>query len=77
MAQWLPNLTSIHKDARSIPALAYGLKIWCCCELWGRPAATALIGPLPWEPPHAAGVALQRQKDKKIKNKNKINKKTL
>ena len=35
--------------------------------LWRRPAATALIGPLAWEPPHAVGVALEkvRQKDKK------------
>ena len=33
--------------------------------LWCRPAATALIQPLAWKPPYAAGVAL---KDKK-KNK--------
>ena len=25
--------------------------------LWGRPAAAALIGPLAWEPPYAAGAA--------------------
>ena len=30
-----------------------------------RPAATALIGPLAWEPPYATGVALKRQKTKK------------
>ena len=30
--------------------------------LWGRPAATAPIRPLAWEPPYAAGVALKRQK---------------
>jgi len=35
--------------------------------LWCRPAATALIRILAWEPPHAAGVALERQKIK-IKN---------
>ena len=40
--------------------------------LWCRLAATALIRPLAWEPPHAAGVALKRQKQKKNKkNKNK------
>ena len=36
--------------------------------LWCRPAATAPIGPLAWEPPCAVGVALKRQ--------NKINKTT-
>ena len=33
--------------------------------LWRRPAATAPIPPLAWEPPYAAGAAL---KNKKIKN---------
>ena len=31
-----------------------------------RLAATAPIGPLAWEPPHAAGVALKRPKKKKF-----------
>ena len=35
--------------------------------LWCRPAATATIRPLTWEPPYAVGAALKRQKDKKIK----------
>ena len=39
--------------------------------LWCRLAAIALIGPLAWEPPYAAGAALKIQKDKKHKNKNK------
>ena len=30
--------------------------------LWHRLAAVALIGPLAWEPPYAACVALKRQK---------------
>ena len=34
--------------------------------LWCRPAATALIQPLAWEPPYATSVALKRQKRKKI-----------
>ena len=38
--------------------------------LWHRPAATAPNGPLAWEPPYAAGVALKRQKRQKKKNKN-------
>jgi len=28
--------------------------------LWHRPAATALIGPLAWEPPYAVGGALEK-----------------
>ena len=35
--------------------------------LWYRPAATASIQPLTWEPPYAAGVALKYQKKKKKK----------
>ena len=30
--------------------------------LWHRPLATALIKPLAWEPPYAAGVALKKTK---------------
>ena len=30
--------------------------------LWHRPATTVPIGPLAWEPPYVAGVALKRQK---------------
>ena len=33
--------------------------------LWRRPAATALIRPLAWEPPYAAGAALQKKKRKR------------
>ena len=33
--------------------------------LWCRLAAVAPIGPLAWEPPYAAGVALKKQKKKK------------
>ena len=36
--------------------------------LWCRQVATAPIGPLAWEPPYAAGWALE--KAKKTKNKN-------
>ena len=38
--------------------------------LWCRPVATAPIRPLAWEPPYAAGAALEkakRQNDKKKK----------
>ena len=33
--------------------------------LWYRLAAVALIGPLPWEIPYAAGMALKKQKSPK------------
>ena len=36
--------------------------------LWCRPAPTAPIQPLAWEPPYAADAALKRQKKKKKKN---------
>ena len=32
--------------------------------LWCRPAATAQIRPLAWEPPYAVGAALERKKTK-------------
>ena len=59
-----------------------GLRIWRCRELWwvtdvaqiphcfgpgGRPAATALIRPLAWETPYAAGAALEKAKSQKKK----------
>ena len=40
--------------------------------LWCRPAATALIRPVAWEPPYATGVALKRQKKKKKKKERKL-----
>ena len=53
------NLTSIHEDTS-----LSGLRIWCCCELWCRPAAAVLIQPLAWET--ATGVALKRQTNKQF-----------
>ena len=40
-------------------------------RLWSRPAATASIRSLAWEPPYASGVALEKTKKKKNKNKTK------
>ena len=41
--------------------------------LWRRPVAAAPIRPLAWEPPYAAGVALEKAK-KKQKTKKKTKK---
>ena len=53
-----------------------GLRIQCCYELWcrsqmqfGSQVAVAVIRPLAWEPPHAMGVAVKRQKTKYKKKK--------
>ena len=37
--------------------------------LWRRPVAVALIGPLAWEPPYAAGEPLKSKKKKKKKKR--------
>ena len=55
--------------ASSIPGLAQQVKDPSLMWLWCRPAAVALIGPLAWEPPYAAGVALKGQKTKKERKK--------
>ena len=72
MARWLMNPTSIHEDSDPIPGLAHStmgcgvghrggwdpVLLW----LWRRPAVAAPVLPLAWEPPHASGAALKRQK---------------
>ena len=69
MVQWLMNPTSIHKDAGLITCLTQWVKNLAWLWLWCRPAATALLPPLAWELPCAAGAALKRQKTKKKKKK--------
>ena len=39
--------------------------------LWGRPIATALTGPLPWESPYAAGSGPRKGKKTKKKKKSR------
>ena len=38
--------------------------------LWCRPAATALIRPLAWEPPYAAGAALENKQQQQQQQQN-------
>ena len=85
MVQWLTNTTRNHEVAGLIPGLAQGgsgFAVGCgvgrrpgsgpvLLWLWHRPAPTALIGPLAWEPPYATGAALEQAKKKKKKDKNK------
>ena len=65
VAQWLTNPTASTKTWVWSLALLSGLRIGHCHELWCRmQAAAAPIRPLAWEPPHAVGEALKRQKTK-------------
>ena len=48
-------------------ALPSELRIWCCHELWRRPAAVAPISPLAWKLPYDAGTALKKKKKRHTK----------
>ena len=62
------QLGTMRLRVRSLTLLS-GLRIRRCRELWCRPAATAPIGPLAWEPPYAKGTALEKTKKKRKRKK--------
>ena len=68
VAQWLMNPTSNHGDMGSTPGTTQWVKDPALLWLWCKPAGTAPIQPLAWEPPYAVDAHNKRQKKKKMNN---------
>ena len=61
----MENPTRNHEVVGSIPGLALWVKDRGLLWFWRRLGATAPIRPLAWEPPYAAGAALEKTKTNK------------
>ena len=70
LAQWVKNPALLRAAAEVTEAA----RIWHCCGYGvAAAAAAALIPPLAWQLPYAAGVTIKRKKKKKKKkNLNKL-----
>ena len=75
MRTWVRSLALLSRlKIQHCPELCIGYRcgldpalLW----LWHRPVAAALIRPLTWEPPYAAGAAQEKAKRQKKKKKEK------
>ena len=67
LAQRVKDL-ALPQTVVSVPDVPWMLH--CCTLLWLQctPAAAALIPPLAWELPYAAGIALKRKKKKTVEH---------
>ena len=63
------NLIRNHEVVGWIPGLARWVKDLAMLWLWQRPASVALIRPLVWEPPCAAGAALKKKRTIQFKDR--------
>ena len=69
LAQWVKDLSGVAMSCGIGRRLGSDLVLLC---LWPRLVAAALIRPLAWEPPCAAGAALEKAKSQKKEKKRKL-----
>ena len=68
MRTWVQSLTSLSGSSIAMSCCVGHRRgsdpvlLW----LWCKSVAVAPIGPLAWEPPHAVGADLKRQKNEKL-----------
>ena len=76
MRVWIQSIPGPFQWVKDPGLLQVGIGCGCSSNLallwlWCRPAATAPTGPLAWEPPYAAGVALEKAKRQEEEEKKK------